>query len=78
LLTPAPLAKRISPDTVAQAVVRGIERRAARIFVPRIWTPLSMLRGVLNPLIDRGLDRNTELHNLLRDAERERQPTHKG
>jgi NAD(P)-dependent dehydrogenase (short-subunit alcohol dehydrogenase family) len=78
LLTPAPLAKRISPDTVAHAVVRGIERRAARIFVPRIWTPLSMLRGVLNPLIDRGLDRNTELHNLLRDAERERQPTHKG
>jgi short-subunit dehydrogenase len=75
LLTPTPLAKRIPPETVAKAVVRGIERRAPRIFVPRIWTPFSMLRGVLNPLIDRALDRNTELHTLLRDAECERQRT---
>ncbi|HKE79593.1 MAG TPA: short-chain dehydrogenase/reductase [Solirubrobacteraceae bacterium] len=67
-LTPRPLAKRIPPETVAKAVVRGIERRAPRIFVPRIWTPLSVLRGGLNPLIDRALDRNTELHAVLRDV----------
>jgi NAD(P)-dependent dehydrogenase (short-subunit alcohol dehydrogenase family) len=72
-LTPKPLAKRIPPETVATAVVRGIERRAPRIFVPRIWTPLSVLRGVVNPLIDRGLDRNSELHTVLRDVARERQ-----
>jgi NAD(P)-dependent dehydrogenase (short-subunit alcohol dehydrogenase family) len=74
-LTPKPLAKRIPPETVAKAVVRGIERRAPRIFVPRIWTPLSVLRGVLNPLIDRGMDRNSELHTVLRDVARERQRT---
>jgi NAD(P)-dependent dehydrogenase (short-subunit alcohol dehydrogenase family) len=67
-LTPRPLAKRIPPETVAKAVVRGIERRAPRIFVPRIWTPLSVLRGGLNPLIDRALDRNAELHAVLRDV----------
>jgi NAD(P)-dependent dehydrogenase (short-subunit alcohol dehydrogenase family) len=74
-LTPKPLAKRIPPEIVAKAVVRGIERRAPRIFVPRIWTPLSVLRGVVNPLIDRGLDRNPELHTVLRDVARERQRT---
>jgi hypothetical protein len=67
-LTPRPLAKRIPPETVAKAVVRGIERRAPRIFVPRIWTPLSVLRGGLNPLIDHALDRNAELHAVLRDV----------
>jgi NAD(P)-dependent dehydrogenase (short-subunit alcohol dehydrogenase family) len=67
-LTPRPLAKRIPPETVAKAVVRGIERRAPRIFVPRIWTPLSVLRGGLNPLIDHALDRDAELHAVLRDV----------
>ena len=71
-LTPKPLAKRIAPETVAKAVVRGIERRAPRVFVPRVWTPLSVLRGALNPLIDRAFDRNTELQAGLRDVERER------
>ena len=67
---PKPLARRIQPEVVAQAAVRGIEQRAPRIFVPRMWTLLSVLRGVVNPLIDRRLDREPELHAALRELER--------
>jgi hypothetical protein len=37
--------------------------------VPRRWEPISALRGILNPLTDLLLDRNTKLHDLLRELE---------
>ena len=32
--------------------MRGIERRKPRIIVPRRWAVLSVLRGIVNPLVD--------------------------
>jgi len=68
-LYPQYLATAIHPDEVATRVASGIEKRSARIMVPRRWEPISALRGILNPLTDRALDRNTELHGLLRQLE---------
>jgi len=68
-LYPRYLATAIHPDEVATQVASGIEKRSARIMVPRRWEPISALRGIVNPLTDRALDRNTELHGLLRQLE---------
>jgi NAD(P)-dependent dehydrogenase (short-subunit alcohol dehydrogenase family) len=66
---PGFLSKRIRPEQVAAAVVKGIERRAPRIVVPRGWVAASVLRGVVNPLSDRMLVRNAEVQRLLAELE---------
>lgn len=68
---PGPLRKPIKPERVASATVRGIERRSARIVVPRRWIPFSLLRGLLNPLVDRKLERDAEIRRLVLEVERE-------
>jgi NAD(P)-dependent dehydrogenase (short-subunit alcohol dehydrogenase family) len=68
-LYPTFLGSAIHPDTVATRVADGIEKRSPRIMVPRRWEPISALRGIVNPLTDLLLDRNTKLHNLLRELE---------
>lgn len=57
---PAPLSKAID------AIERGIERRAARVWSPRWIGPMLLLRGVLEPLLERGLERDSELAEALR------------
>jgi NAD(P)-dependent dehydrogenase (short-subunit alcohol dehydrogenase family) len=47
IATPAPLSKAID------AIERGIERRAARVWAPRWVGPMLYLRGVLQPLTER-------------------------
>src|SRR5438105_1647003 len=54
---PRPLRKHIAPAAAAEAIVRGIERRQPRIFRPRRWIAMSVLRGVLGPLGDARLER---------------------
>jgi NAD(P)-dependent dehydrogenase (short-subunit alcohol dehydrogenase family) len=49
---PAPLSKAID------AIERGIERRAARVWAPRWIGPMLYLRGVLQPLSERRLQKN--------------------
>ncbi|MEU9558389.1 SDR family NAD(P)-dependent oxidoreductase [Streptomyces fumanus] len=77
---PALLAGAVRPEAVADRVVDGIERRAAGITVPRRWQPVGVLRGVINPLVDRRLIRDTRLQSLLRALEgagpAEDAPTH--
>jgi NAD(P)-dependent dehydrogenase (short-subunit alcohol dehydrogenase family) len=68
-LYPRFLGTAIHPDKVAARVTSGIEKRSPRIVVPRRWEPISALRGIVNPLTDLALDRNTELHGLLRQLE---------
>lgn len=68
LLTP------LTPETFAKAAVRGIEKRSARIQVPRRWVPVSLLRGIVNPVTDRLLERNGEIVRLTGELER-RSPT---
>ena len=68
---PAALRQQITPERVADAVVRGVERRSARIIVPRRWAPISTLRGIVNPLIDARLDKDAEVQRLTLELERQ-------
>jgi NAD(P)-dependent dehydrogenase (short-subunit alcohol dehydrogenase family) len=75
---PKPLQKRVSPTVAGEAIVHGIERRAPRIIRPRRWVAMSVLRGVLNPLIDRRMEQDAEIQALARELdsrEGEEQPT---
>ena len=74
---PSLLGKAIAPTRVADAVVRGIENRSARVMVPRRWVPFSALRGVLNPVTDLIAERHPELRRLLRRLEESAGPTDK-
>ena len=67
---PKLLMRPVAPDFAAAAVVRGIEKRAPRIIAPRRWVPLSVLRGLLNPLLDRRNERNATIQGVVRDADR--------
>lgn len=66
---PGFLRRPIPPEQVARAIVKGIQRRDARIIAPGRWTPIFMLRGVFNPLTDWYLSRHRGLQGLLRELE---------
>ena len=68
---PRPLRTPIAPERVAAATVRGIERRSARITVPGRWIPYSLLRGIVNPLTDRILERDPTLRELVLELEQQ-------
>lgn len=75
---PKPLRKRLTPKVAGDAIVRGIERRQPRIIRPRRWTVLSVLRGIVNPLIDVQMecdDKTQELLRRLDDRAGDEQPT---
>lgn len=61
---PTPLRRPISTNKLARGVVRGIERRAPRIQVPGRWIPISLLRGIVNPISDAMLGRNADIIRL--------------
>ncbi|MET7897769.1 SDR family NAD(P)-dependent oxidoreductase [Streptomyces mirabilis] len=63
--TPRPLLKRLEPDEAARAIAHAIEHRSPRVMRPARWTPLSVLRGVINPAIDARLARDLEVRALL-------------
>jgi NAD(P)-dependent dehydrogenase (short-subunit alcohol dehydrogenase family) len=68
-LSPDFLLKRIPPDEAAAGLVRGIEERAPRVFVPKWWRYVSALRGVINPLLDRRMERDEKTVSLMRDLD---------
>lgn len=70
-LSPDFLLKRITPDEAAAGLVRGIEERAPRVFVPKWWRYVSALRGVVNPLLDRRMERDAKTQALIRDLDAE-------
>jgi NAD(P)-dependent dehydrogenase (short-subunit alcohol dehydrogenase family) len=75
---PTPLRKRVSPAVAGEAIVAGIERRSPRIFRPRRWAALSVLRGIVNPLSDMQLERDARSQGLTRRLDEragEDQPT---
>lgn len=61
---PALLRRPISPSTLARGVVLGIERRVPRIQLPERWIPMSVLRGVINPIYDAILELDMQVHAL--------------
>ena len=63
------LMNRLQPSVAGKVVVEGIERRAAKIIAPTRWLPLSVLRGVLNPLLDRQMAGDKKIRAILGDAE---------
>ena len=72
------LVRRLQPAAAGTAIADGIERRAARIIRPRRWVPLSILRGIVNPLIDRSLTSRPDVQGviaLLDERGDEEQPT---
>ena len=75
---PRPLRKRLQPAVAGEAIVRGIERRQARIIRPRRWTIMSVLRGILGPLSDAAAERDQKAQALTRQIDArsgEDQPT---
>jgi len=72
---PAFVTRRSTPDRAAAAVVRGIESRAPRIVHPGWWKVASTLRGVINPLLDRRMERDPRMLEFLRESEDPHRPT---
>jgi NAD(P)-dependent dehydrogenase (short-subunit alcohol dehydrogenase family) len=68
-LAPDFLLKRITPDEAAAAFVRGIEERAPRVFAPKWWRYVSALRGLINPLLDKRMERDAKTQALVRDLD---------
>lgn len=68
-LLPKAFFKRIKPEEAAAALVRGIEERAPRVFAPKWWRYASALRGLLNPVFDRRMERDAKVHAAVRGAE---------
>lgn len=59
-MLPKPLQKRLQPSAAAAGIVDGIERRRPRVILPKRWTALSVLRGLLNPLLDAHMERDAK------------------
>jgi NAD(P)-dependent dehydrogenase (short-subunit alcohol dehydrogenase family) len=68
-LLPKAFFKRIPVEQAGAALVHGIEERAPRVFAPRWWRYVSALRGILNPILDRRLERDAKVATALRQAE---------
>jgi NAD(P)-dependent dehydrogenase (short-subunit alcohol dehydrogenase family) len=67
---PAWLMKRLQPAAAGKAIVAGIERRAPRIIRPRRWAAFSVLRGIVNPLLDRSMARQAEIQDIARELDK--------
>jgi NAD(P)-dependent dehydrogenase (short-subunit alcohol dehydrogenase family) len=67
---PRPLRKRIAPAAAGEAIVTGIEHRSPRIIRPRRYAAMSVLRGILNPLIDARNERDAEVQALIGELDR--------
>jgi NAD(P)-dependent dehydrogenase (short-subunit alcohol dehydrogenase family) len=70
-LSPDFLLKRITPDEAGAGLVRGIEERAPRVFVPKWWRYISAFRGLINPLLDRRMENDAKTQALIRDLDAE-------
>lgn len=66
---PAPYRRRVSPEAVARAVVKGLRERKPRIVVPTRWVPLSWLRGIVNIVSDWHVARHRGIQQLRRELE---------
>jgi NAD(P)-dependent dehydrogenase (short-subunit alcohol dehydrogenase family) len=68
-LSPDFLLKRITPDEAGAGLVRGIEERAPRIFVPKWWRYVAAFRGLINPLLDKRMENDAKTQALVRDLD---------
>jgi len=68
-LWPKALRARLTPRQAGEALARGIENRAPRIVAPRRWVPLSVLRGIVNPILDDYMLRHDETQAVVRELD---------
>jgi NAD(P)-dependent dehydrogenase (short-subunit alcohol dehydrogenase family) len=61
--------KRLPPSAAGKAIVQGIERRAPRIILPRWWRAWSTFRGIINPALDRAMERDNRVLAAIRMGE---------
>jgi NAD(P)-dependent dehydrogenase (short-subunit alcohol dehydrogenase family) len=76
--TPGFLRKRLKPAAAGKGIVDGIERRKARIILPKRWAIFSALRGVINPALDEAMVKGADVQTLAKELdarEGEEQPT---
>jgi NAD(P)-dependent dehydrogenase (short-subunit alcohol dehydrogenase family) len=71
---PGFMRKRLPPSAAAAGIVAGIEKRAPRIILPRWWGVWFALRGVLNPMLDRVMERRSDYLEILREADEAGKP----
>lgn len=71
LVFKGPLGAVIEPEDVARAAVRGIERRAHKVIAPRLWVPASLGRGALNAALDRLLEADPKVVDIIRRVDSE-------
>jgi hypothetical protein len=71
---PTFISRRLRPAEAAAATVAGIESRAPRIIVPGFWNVWFALRGILNPLLDRLMERDERFLAILREADDPERP----
>lgn len=66
---PRVLRKRLSPAQAGEAVARGIEKRAPRIIAPKRWAAFSVLRGIVNPLLDDYMLKDEDTQAIVRSLD---------
>jgi NAD(P)-dependent dehydrogenase (short-subunit alcohol dehydrogenase family) len=67
--------KRLPPSAAGRAIVDGIEQRKPRIIRPRWWTIHSVLRGIMNPLLDRFMESDKRVQEGVRFSDDENRIT---
>ena len=70
---PWPLSRRITAEQAAAVLVDALASRRGLIIAPRQWTLYSVLRGVINPLLDAKLTRDSSIHRVIRQLDAARQ-----
>ena len=66
---PRVLRKRLSPAQAGEAVAHGIEKRAPRIIAPKRWAAFSVLRGIVNPLLDDYMLKDEDTQAIVRSLD---------
>lgn len=66
---PSFVTKRLKPSVAGTAIADGIEARAQMIIRPRWWRIYSVLRGILNPLLDRQSQREDRIRESILENE---------
>ncbi len=77
-VTPKLLQKRLPPSKAGEGIVDGIEKRAPRIIRPHRWVVFSLLRGLVNPLLDAAMVRDEGSQGLAAELDKrgdQEQPT---
>jgi NAD(P)-dependent dehydrogenase (short-subunit alcohol dehydrogenase family) len=68
-LIPSFLHKTITPDQAGEVLARAVQRRARTVIAPRRWRLLSVLRGIINPAVDKRFGADKRLGDLIREAD---------